>query len=315
MLDLVRESIRARHYSLRTEQAYVHWVRRFILFHGKRHPKDMGAQEVEAFLTHLATVGNVAVSTHQQALSALVFLYKEVLRVELQWLDNLTRPKKPKRLPTVLTQTEVARLFAHMEGTHLLMARLLYGAGMRLMECVRLRIKDVDCERNEVLIRDGKGGKDRVTMLPGSLTAELHNHLARVRSLWEQDRAMNLPGVHLPDALEKKYPSAGKEWGWFWVFPSRTLSRDPRTAITRRHHAHEQALQRAIKRACKLAELVKPASTHTLRHSFATHLLESGYDIRTVQELLGHKDVSTTMIYTHVLNRGGQGVVSPLDRL
>ena len=315
LLDQVREQIRVRHYSLRTEQAYLHWIKRFIFFHHKRHPREMGAPEVEAFLAHLVTVGNVAASTHQQALSALLFLYKEVLAVDLPWLDNLIRPKKPKRLPTVLTEAEVNRVLAQMEGTHRLMSRLLYGTGMRLMECVRLRIKDVEFQRNEILIRDGKGGKDRVTMLPKSLSSELQAHLKRVRQLWQQDRENQLPGVYLPDALERKFPNAGKEWGWFWVFPSRVLSPDPRSGIERRHHTHEQALQRAIKRACCAAELAKPASTHTLRHSFATHLLQSGYDIRTVQELLGHKDVQTTMIYTHVLNKGGRGVTSPLDRL
>lgn len=273
----------------------------------------MGAPEVEAFLAHLANVGGVSASTHQQALSALLFLYREVLSVELPWLDNLSRPKKPKRLPTVLTKSEVAALFAHLDGVHGLMARLLYGTGMRLMECVRLRIKDVDFERNEIMIRDGKGGKDRVTMLPVSLAEGMRAHLAWVKTLWKLDREHNRPGVYLPDALERKYPNAGKEWGWFWAFPARASSTDPRSGVTRRHHTHEQALQRAIKRAMGAAGLAKPASTHTLRHSFATHLLQSGYDIRTVQELLGHKDVSTTMIYTHVLNRGGMGVRSPLD--
>lgn len=315
LLDLLRERIRARHYSLRTEQAYVHWAKRFILYHHKRHPKEMGAAEVEAFLSHLANEGGVSASTHQQALSALLFLYKDALAIDLPWLDNLTRPKKPARLPSVLTRSEVMRVFAHLQGTHLLMARLLYGTGMRLMECARLRVKDVEFERGEILIRDGKGGKDRVTMLPASLKDELQGHLARIKTLWKQDRDKNAPGVYLPDALERKYPNAGKEWGWFWVFPSRVLSTDPRSGITRRHHSHEQALQRAIKRAVGLAGIAKPASTHTLRHSFATHLLQAGYDIRTVQELLGHKDVATTMIYTHVLNKGGRGVVSPLDQV
>jgi len=303
LLDRVRERerIRVKHYSLRTEQAYVHWIKRFVLRQGKRHTKDKGAQEVEAFLSHLANVGNVSASTHQQALSALLFLYKEVLGSELPWLENLTRPKKPKRLPTVLTTAEVSRVLAHLEGTYLLMAQLLYGTGMRLMECCRLRIKDVDFDRHEILIRDGKGGKDRITMLPASIVTELKNHRQRVRQLWEQDREKGYPGVSMPDALDRKYPNAGREWGWFWLFPSRTLSMDPRSGMERRHHAHEQGLQRAIKTACRSAELAKPASTHTLRHSFATHLLQSGYDIRTMQELLGHKDVSTTMIYTHVL--------------
>ena len=315
LLDQVRERIRYKHYSIRTERAYVDWIRRYILFHGKRHPGEMGATEVEAFLTHLAVAGNVASATQNQALSALLFLYKEVLGVALPWLDNLSRPQKPKRLPVVLTQAEIRRLLEQLEGMHQLMARLLYGTGMRLMEAVRLRVKDVDFDRREIVVREGKGGKDRVTMLPAGLVADLRAHLARIRNLWQQDRDAGRAGVYLPDALEKKYPNAGKEWGWFWIFPSKRCSVDPRTDIERRHHAHEQALQRAIKKSVMAAGIGKPATTHSLRHSFATHLLQSGYDIRTVQELLGHSDVSTTMIYTHVLNRGGRGVVSPLDHL
>ncbi len=315
LLDQVRERIRYKHYSIRTERAYVDWAKRFILFHDKRHPREMGAAEVEAFLSHLANEGNVAAATHQQALSALLFLYKQVLGVELPWLDEIGRPKKPQRLPTVLTSNEVQRLFAHLDGTHGLMARLIYGSGMRLMECVRLRVKDLDFERREIVVREGKGDKDRVTMLPAALAPELRAHLARVKLLWAQDREAGRAGVYLPDALARKYPRAATEWGWFWVFPAREVSRDPRSGVERRHHAHEQAFQRAIKRAVAAANIAKPASTHTLRHSFATHLLQSGYDIRTVQELLGHSDVSTTMIYTHVLNRGGRGVVSPLDQL
>lgn len=315
LLDQLRERIRYRHYSLRTEQAYVHWVKRFIFFHDKRHPREMGRLEVEAFLSHLANVGKVAVSTHHQALSALLFLYREVLGTELPWMTEVGRPKKPKRLPVVLTQTEVRRVLDHIDDqTHQLMARLLYGTGMRLMECVRLRVKDVEFERREILVRSGKGDKDRVTMLPDSLIDALRAHLGRVREVWLADRAMGRPGVELPSALARKYPNAPEEWGWFWVFPSRAESTDPRSGITRRHHVYEQNLQRAIKQAMQGAGLAKPASTHSLRHSFATHLLQSGYDIRTVQELLGHSDVSTTMIYTHVLNKGGRGVVSPLDR-
>jgi integron integrase len=274
----------------------------------------MGAREVEAYLSYLSNEGNVSASTHQQALSALLFLYKEVLGMELPWLEDISRPKKPTRLPVVLTETEMKKLLAQLEGTHALMARLLYGSGMRLMECVRLRVKDVDFERREILVREGKGNKDRVTMLPGALCEDMQAHLERVRGLWEQDRAVDREGVFMPQALEKKYPNGGKSWPWFWFFPARTLSVDPRTGIERRHHAHPQALQRAIKRAVVDARIAKPATTHSLRHSFATHLLQSGYDIRTVQELLGHSDVSTTMIYTHVLNKGGRGVVSPLDR-
>ncbi len=315
LLGRVREAIRYKHYSIRTERTYVEWVRRFVRFHGQRHPRDMGAPEVRAFLGHLASEAKVAASTHQQALSALLFLYKEVLGVNLPWLTELDRPKKPKRLPVVLGHAEVERLLTALDGTHALMAQLLYGTGMRLMECVRLRVKDVDFERGEILVRDGKGGKDRVTMLPASLVPPLRAHLARVRQLWERDREAGRPGVQMPEALVRKYPAAPGEWGWFWVFPARGLSVDPRSGIERRHHTHEQALQRAIKQALGHAGIVKPATTHTLRHSFATHLLQSGYDIRTVQELLGHSDVSTTMIYTHVLNRGGRGVVSPMDRL
>lgn len=313
LLGRVREAIRYKHYSLRTEKAYVDWVRRFVVFHGRRHPREMGAVEVRGFLAHLATDLQVAASTHRQALSALLFLYKDVLGIELPWLAELERPKKPKRMPTVLSRLEVERLLAAMEGTHALMARLLYGTGMRLMEAVRLRVKDVDFARGEIMVRDGKGGKDRPTVLPTSLVAPLQAHLQRVRLLWEQDCAAERGGVYLPDALARKYPSAAVSWGWFWVFPAADFSRDPRSGVERRHHTHEQALQRAIKRGLAVAGVAKPASTHTLRHSFATHLLESGYDIRTVQELLGHSDVSTTMIYTHVLNRGGRGVVSPLD--
>ena len=315
LLDQLRECIRYRHYSLRTEQAYVHWVKRFIFFHDKRHPKEMGGPEVEAFLSHLANVGKVAVSTHQQALSALLFLYREVLKQDLPWMTDMGRPKTPKRLPVVLTEVEVRRVLDRIDDqTHQLMARLLYGTGMRLMECVRLRVKDIEFERREIVVRSGKGDKDRVTMLPGALLAALQGHLEKVREIWLADRAANRPGVQLPNALERKYPNASTEWGWFWVFPAASEAKDPQTGIIRRHHLFEQNLQRAIKSAVRKAGVAKPATTHTLRHSFATHLLQSGYDIRTLQELLGHSDVSTTMIYTHVLNRGGRGVVSPLDR-
>lgn len=315
LLDRVREAIRYKHYSIRTERAYVEWIRRFVLYHGRRHPRDMGPEEVRAFLGHVAGNLKVAASTHQQALSALLFLYREVLGSELPWLDDLARPKKPRRMPVVLSYGEVERLFAALEGTHALMAQLLYGSGMRLMECVRLRVKDLDFERGEIVVREGKGAKDRVTVLPASLVPALRAHLDRVRNLWERDREAGRTGVWMPEALARKYPSAPREWGWFWVFPARAPAVDPRTGIERRHHAHEQALQRAIKRGLAEAGIAKPATTHTLRHSFATHLLQAGYDIRTVQELLGHSDVSTTMIYTHVLNRGGRGVVSPVDGL
>jgi integron integrase len=314
LLDEVKARIRAKHYSLRTEQAYIQWIKRFIYFHNKRHPKDMGAVDVERFLSSLAIDNHVSASTQNQALAALLFLYREVLNVDLPWLDGLTRAKQRERVPVVLSQDEVRHVFQHLEGIHLLMAQLLYGSGMRLMECLRLRIKDIDFSRREITVREGKGGKDRITMLPDALIAPLHVQFERCRMIHEQDRNTGVPGVMLPDALARKYPDAATSFGWFWVFPAAELSIDPRSGIRRRHHTHEQALQRAIKRAVAAASIYKPASTHTLRHSFATHLLEGGYDIRTVQELLGHADVKTTMIYTHVLNRGGRGVISPLDR-
>ncbi len=314
LLEQLRNRIRLRHYSVRTERTYAHWVTRYVAFHGMRHPGEMGAGEITAFLSSLATDRNVAASTQNQALSALLFLYKEVLGMDLPWLDEVRRAKKPRHLPTVMTQAEVRAVLAHLEGVNGLLARLLYGTGMRLMEGVRLRVKDLELERREVVVRHGKGGRDRVTVLPEALVGPLREHLARVREWFLADRARELPGVELPHAYGRKNPNAGKLWGWQWVFPARELSIDPRTDIRRRHHLHEQGLQRAISRAAHAAGIAKPVSTHTLRHSFATHLMEAGYDIRTVQELLGHKDVSTTMIYTHVLNRGGRGVVSPLDR-
>ena len=312
--DQVRDRIRVKHYSIRTEQAYWGWIKRFIFFNDKRHPKDMGASEVEAFLTHLAVVGKVSASTQSQALSALLFLYKEVLNIDLPWMENVTRAKKPQHLPTVLTALEVKSLLARLDGTRWLMASLLYGTGMRLMECLRLRVKDVDFARCEIIIRDGKGMKDRVTMLPVSVIDPLQTHLGKVKVLHEADLAQGYGEVWLPFALDRKYPNAGREWGWQYVFPASKRSIDPRSGKERRHHLDEKVLQRAVSQAAKLAGLVKPTSCHTLRHSFATELLQSGYDIRTVQELLGHSDVSTTMIYTHVLNKGGRGVVSPLDR-
>lgn len=315
LLDEVRAAIRIRHYSIRTEQAYVHWIAAFIRFHGLRHPREMGAREVTKYLSYLAIERDVAAATQQQALSALLFLYKQVLEIDLPWLDDLVRPKKPARLPTVLNHEEVARLLDAVRPEHALMVRLLYGTGMRLMECLRLRIKDLDFVRREILIRDGKGAKDRVTILPQSLVEPMQQQLRRAAVFFGQDRAAARPGVYLPHALERKYPNAGATWAWFWVFPAAGLSVDPRSGTERRHHAHEKALQRAMKQAVEQAGIAKPVSVHTLRHSFATHLLHAGYDIRTVQELLGHANVSTTMIYTHVLNRGGRGVVSPLDRV
>ena len=315
LLDRVRGKIRLKHYSIRTEQAYVDWIKRFILFHGKHHPEKMGAAEVEAFLTHLAVTGKVAASTQNQAKSALLFLYREVLDVELPWLDNVEHAKTPKRLPVVLTRAEVQAVLSRLEGTQWLIACLLYGAGLRIMEGVRLRVKDLELSRREILVRDGKGFKDRVTMLPEALINPLKVHLKRVKLLHEQDLAAGFGEVFLPYALERKYPTAARDWAWQYIFPSANLSEDPRSGQTRRHHLQDQAVQRAVKQAVRSAGLSKPATPHTFRHSFATHLLEGGYDIRTVQELLGHSDVSTTMIYTHVLNRGGKGVLSPLDNL
>lgn len=313
LLDVVREKIQVKHYSIRTEDAYVQWIRRFILFNGKKHPEEMGESEIQAFLSHLATKQNVAANTQNQALSALLFLYREVLGRELEWMDNITRAKKPSRLPTVLTRDEVRAVLAQLDGTARLMANLIYGSGMRLMECVRLRVKDIDFNYRQITVRDGKGQRDRVTMLPESLCEPLRHHLEHVKVLHDTDVACGMGEVYLPDALARKYPNAATEWGWKYVFPADRYSVDPRSKKRRRHHFNEQSFQRYIKLAVRAANVAKPASTHTLRHSFATHLLESGYDIRTVQELLGHQDVSTTMIYTHVLNRGGRGVTSALD--
>ncbi len=314
LLDQVRDKLRVKHYSIRTEQTYSDWIKRYIYYHVKRHPKDMGAREIEAFLTHLAVDGKVAASTQNLAKSSILFLYREVLEIQLPWLENVTQAKAPKRLPVVLTVSEVQAVLSRLTGTHALIASLLYGGGMRLMEAVRLRVKDVEFARHEILVREGKGFKDRVTMLPESVTAALKAHMVKVKVLHEEDLAQGYGEVYLPFALDKKYPKAGREWGWQYIFPSKNLSVDPRSGKTRRHHVDEKGVQRAVKQAVRDAELVKPATPHTLRHSFATHLLQSGYDIRTVQELLGHSDVSTTMIYTHVLNKGGKGVVSPLDR-
>ncbi len=315
LLDQVRGKIRLKHYSIRTEQAYVDWIKRFVLHFDKRHPRELGAAEVELFLTHLAVHGRVAASTQNQAKSALLFLYKEVLALELPWLDNVERAKVPKRLPVVLNRDEVQAVLSRLAGTHWLIASLLYGSGMRIMECLRLRVKDVDFKRREILVRDGKGFKDRVTMLPTLLVATLEAHLAKVRMLHEDDLQQGFGAVYLPYALDRKYPDAAHEWAWQYVFLAAKLSTDPRSNETRRHHVQEQAVQRAVKQAVRDAGVTMPATPHTFRHSFATHLLEGGYDIRTVQELLGHSDVSTTMIYTHALNRGGRGVESPLDRL
>ena len=315
LLDQVAANMRVKHYSIRTEKSYVDWIKRFILHNGKRHPKDMGATEVEAFLTHLAVSRNVSASTQNQAKSALLYLYKEVLGVELPWLDNITQAKVPQRLPVVLTQAEVQSVLSRMDGTMWLIASLLYGSGLRIMEALGLRVKDVDFAQREILVREGKGFKDRVTMLPLSLVEPLKSHLLKVQALHNDDLNTGHGEVFMPMALDRKYPSAGKSWSWQYVFPSVKLSVDPRSKVIRRHHADEKTVQRAVKKAVKLASLVKLATPHTLRHSFATHLLAGGYDIRTVQELLGHADVATTMIYTHVLNKGGRGVSSPLEGL
>ena len=315
LLDQVREAVRIRHYSLRTEEVYVDWARRYILFHEKRHPSEMGAHEVEAFLSHLAQERKVSASTQNQAKAALLFLYKRVLNVELPWLDEVVQAKHSPRLPVVLNPSEVRMLLDQMRGTSGLVARLLFGSGMRLLEGLRLRVKDLDFGQHEIIVREGKGKKDRVTMLPESLEPALRKHLDRVRLLHEKDLAEGFGKVFLPDALAVKFPHAETAWGWQWVFPSAARSKDPRTGIERRHHLVAESIQRAVRQAARAAELAKPVTPHVLRHSFATQLLQSGYDIRTVQELLGHKDVETTMIYTHVLNRGGRGVASPLDQI
>jgi integron integrase len=314
LLDQVRSAIRLRHYSIRTEEAYVNVIRRFILYHNKRHPNEMGVDEIRQYLSHLATADKVAASTQNVALSALLFLYREVLFIDLPLIEGVERAKRPQRIPVVLTLEVVKRVLAQMTGTHHLMASLIYGSGLRLMECVLLRVKDLDFDYRQLIVRDGKGEKDRRTILPHPLIEPLINHLARVRLQHEEDVRMGCGSVYLPYALERKYPKAGIEWIWQYVFPAAKISVDPRTGERRRHHASEDRLQKAVKRAIQMAGVEKRASCHTLRHSFATHLLEDGYDIRTIQELLGHADISTTMIYTHVLNKGGRGVRSPLER-
>ncbi len=314
LLEQMREQIRLRHYSIRTESVYTDWVRRFIRFHNYRHPLELGGPEVEAFLTHLAVRRDVSVSTQNQALSSILFLYQKVLHVELPWLENVVRAKRPQRLPVVLTRAEVSSVFSQLDGSMWLIANLLYGSGMRLMEALRLRVKDVEFTRHEIVIRDGKGNKDRITMLPLTLAMPLKLHLERVRALHQQDLNEGFGITKLPYALARKYPHAASDWGWQFVFPSKNRSEDPRYGNIYRHHVHEKTVQRAMRNAVRAVGLTKPATPHTLRHSFATHLLESGQDIRTVQELLGHADVKTTQIYTHVLNRGGLAVISPLDR-
>jgi integron integrase len=314
LFAVVREKIRTRHLALRTEQAYLQWVRRYVRFHGRRHPREMGAPEVEAFLTHLAVDAKVGASTQNQALQALLFLYRQVLDVELPWLDNVTRASRPRRLPVVLSAAEVRAVLAELDGTCWLIASLLYGSGLRLMEAHRLRVKDLVVERGELIVRDAKGGKDRVTVLPESVASPLRRHLAKLFDRFKRQRKLNEPGVSLPMALARKYPNAPTQWGWQWVFPAASLCRDAYTGELVRHHQHEKILQRVVRTAVQKAGILRPASCHTFRHCFATHLLEAGQDIRTVQELLGHADVRTTMIYTHVLGKGAMGVKSPLDR-
>jgi integron integrase len=315
LLDQVRHQIRLKHYSIRTEESYVNVIRSFILYHNKRHPKEMGAEEIRQYLSHLANNGNVAASTQNVALSALLFLYGEVLLIDIPLIEGVERAKHPHRIPVVLTVEEVKRVLAGIKGTHHLMASLLYGAGLRLMECVRLRVKDLDFNYRQIIVRDGKGEKDRRTILPEPLIEPLQHHLARVRLQHEEDVRQGYGSVYLPYALERKYPNAAREWLWQYAFPASKISADPRSGVQRRHHASEDRLQRVVKEAIRRAGIEKRASCHTLRHSFATHLLEDGYDIRTIQELLGHADVSTTMIYTHVLNRGGRAVRSPLEKV
>jgi len=315
LLDQVRDALRMRHYSYRTEEAYVGWIRRFILFHRKRHPAEMGPAEITQFLTALAVERHVSASTQNQGLAAILFLYKDVLGCDPGWLDDIVRAKRPERLPVVLTRQEVQSLIGKLDGVSWLMAMLLYGSGLRLMECLRLRVKDIDFTRNEIVVREGKGNKDRVTMLPAAVKDRLAMHLHRVRRTHERDLLAGFGHVQLPDALAAKYPNTDREWGWQWVFPASKICTDPRFTPSQRYHLHESVPQRAIRDARRRADINKPVGPHTLRHCFATHLLEAGYDIRTVQELLGHRDVRTTMIYTHVLNRGGRGVHSPADGL
>jgi integron integrase len=313
LLEQVRDAVRTRHYSIRTEEAYLRWIREYILFFDKRHPAELGAKEISAFLSHLAVGRNVAASTQNQALSALLFLYREVLALPIGWVDDVERAKRPKRLPVVFTRDEVKAVLGHLSSDMWLMASLLYGSGLRLMECARLRVKDVDFAQLQIVVREGKGEKDRITMLPAPLVHPLERQLERAKALYEMDVREGFGHVYLPYALARKYPNADREWGWQYVFPARQRCLDPRMGREQRHHVAETALQKAVRAAVRSAGIAKPGTCHTLRHSFATHLLEAGYDIRTIQELLGHADVTTTMIYTHVLNRGGKGVKSPLE--
>ena len=313
LLDQVREEIRKRHYSYRTEKQYVSWIRRFILFSGRRHPAKLGGPDVEQFLSYLATQRNVASATQAQALAALLFLYRHVMEIDLPWLGNVTRAHRPKRLPVVLSRPEVRKVLDQLHGDYWLIASLLYGSGLRLLEALHLRVKDVDLERRCLLVRDGKGAKDRVTVLPESLLGALHARMAILRAAHDAALSAGYGGVELPYALDRKYPGAHLDWGWQYIFPAAAPTRDPRSGAWRRHHLHEQSVQRVVREAVRNARLSKPASCHTFRHCFATHLLDAGSDIRTVQELMGHASVKTTQIYTHVLNRGGIAARSPLD--
>jgi integron integrase len=314
LFAVARGKIRTRHLSPRTEQAYLQWIRRYVVFHERKHPRDLGAAGVEQFLTHLAVVRKVSAATQNQALQALLFLYRHVIGQKLPWLQNVTRATTPRRLPVVLSRAEVRSLLCQLEGTPWLVAGLLYGSGLRLMEALRLRVKDVALERGELIVRDAKGGKDRVTVLPAALAEPLRAHMGRLRAWFEEERRCERPGVSLPFALDRKYPNAAAQWGWQYVFPSKELCSDRFTRKPVRHHLHEKTIQRAVQFAVRRAQLSQPASCHTLRHCFATHLLEDGYDVRTLQELLGHSDLKTTMVYTHVMQKGAGGVRSPLDR-
>ncbi len=316
LLDRVRIALRTKHYSLRTEEAYVGWIRRFILFHNKRHPSEMGQSEINEFLSSLAIKSRVGASTQNQALSALLFLYRNVLGMPFPKLENVIRAKRPNRLPTVMTRDEVRRVLGKLSGTHRIIAALLYGSGLRLLECLRLRVKDVQFGLDRIMVRDAKGQKDRYAPLPIVVRGSLASWLARVKRMHQTDLEQGFGSVYLPDALARKYPRAERDWAWQWVFPSETRSRDPRSDLERRHHLHETSVQRAVAQAVRDAEIKKPVTCHAFRHSFATHLIEDGYDIRTIQELLGHTSVKTTMIYTHVLNRSdGRGIRSPIDAL
>ena len=315
LFEVVRNKIRVKHYSIRTEKTYIYWIKSYLQFHSLQHPRELGASQIEAFLTHLAVGRKVSASTQNQALSALLFLYKVVLEIELPYLDGVTRAKKTSRVPVVFTPDEASVVIQNLQPPYSLMARLLYGSGLRLMECVRLRIKDIDFHYKTITVIDGKGGKDRVTLLPDLVSGDLELQMTRTKELNDFDRQAGHGLVYLPFALKKKYPNASGEWGWQYVFPSNTRSIDRRSGVERRHHVGEQSLQRAVKRAIRASGISKQASTHTFRHSFATHLLQAGYDIRTVQDLMGHRDIRTTQIYTHVLERGGNAVKSPLDNL